>query len=66
MLVRKVLVLHSSCCSMPSLTHLADPFLNDQNYVLSMLTLEELGATGNKVCTQPHAPCSYWMADQQL
>ena len=28
----------------------ADPFLNDQNYVLSVLTLEELGATGNKVC----------------
>ena len=27
----------------------ADPFLNDQNYVLSVLTLEELGATGNKV-----------------
>ena len=26
----------------------ADPFLNDQNYVLSVLTLEELGATGNK------------------
>ena len=27
----------------------ADPFLNDQNFVLSVLTLEELGATGNKV-----------------
>ena len=24
--------------------------MNDQNFVLSMLTLEELGATGNKVC----------------
>lgn len=29
------------CCS-------ADPFMNDQNFVLSVLTLEELGATGNK------------------
>ena len=27
----------------------ADPFLNDQNFVLSVLSLEELGATGNKV-----------------
>ena len=27
----------------------ADPFLNDQNYILSVLSLEELGATGNKV-----------------
>ena len=27
----------------------ADPFLNDVNFVLSMLTLEEGGATGNKV-----------------
>ena len=27
---------------------LADPFKNDQNFILSMLTLEELGATGNK------------------
>ena len=26
-----------------------DPFLNDQNFVLSVLTLEEFGATGNKV-----------------
>ena len=26
----------------------ADPFLNDQNFVLSVLSLEELGATGNK------------------
>lgn len=25
-----------------------DPFLNDQNYILSVLSLEELGATGNK------------------
>ena len=33
----------------------ADPFLNDQNFVLSVLTLEELGATGNKVspCQRP-------------
>lgn len=29
------------CCA-------ADPFLNDQNFVLSVLSLEELGATGNK------------------
>ena len=28
-----------------------NPFLNDQNYVLSVLTLEELGATGNKART---------------
>lgn len=26
----------------------ADPFGNDENFLLSMLTLEELGATGNK------------------
>ena len=26
----------------------ADPFANDQNFIVSMLTLEELGATGNK------------------
>jgi hypothetical protein len=26
-----------------------DPFLNDQNYLLSVLTLEELGCQGNKV-----------------
>ena len=31
----------------------ADPFLNDQNFVLSVLTLEELGATGNKVGSHP-------------
>ncbi len=29
----------------------ADPFANDENYLLSVLSLEELGATGNKVCT---------------
>ena len=29
-----------------------DPFLNDQNFVLSVLTLEEFGATGNKVSAQ--------------
>ena len=28
----------------------ADPFANDESFLLSMLTLEELGATGNKVC----------------
>ena len=26
-----------------------NPFLNDQNFVVSVLTLEEFGATGNKV-----------------
>ena len=26
-----------------------DPFMNDQNFVLSVLTIEEFGATGNKV-----------------
>ena len=31
-------------CLLPA----ADPFLNDQNYILSVLSLEELGATGNK------------------
>ena len=32
----------------PYLCCAADPFLNDQNFVLSVLSLEELGATGNK------------------
>ena len=27
-----------------------DPYVNDATYTISMLTLEELGATGNKVC----------------
>jgi hypothetical protein len=27
----------------------ADPFLNDENFLLSVLALEELGCTGNKV-----------------
>ena len=26
----------------------ADPFLSDETYMVSVLTLEELGATGNK------------------
>ena len=30
---------------------IADPFGCDENFLISMLTLEELGATGNKVCT---------------
>ena len=32
-----------------------DPYVNDATYTISMLTLEELGATGNKVgtCTVP-------------
>ena len=29
---------------------LADPFANDENFLICMTTLEELGATGNKVC----------------
>ena len=29
----------------------ADPFKNDQNFILSVLSLEELGATGNKGLT---------------
>ena len=29
----------------------ADPFLNDANFIVSVLSLEELGATGNKVST---------------
>ena len=33
----------------------ADPFANDENFLLSMLSLEELGATGNKVrCYATH------------
>ena len=28
----------------------ADPLANDENFLLCMLSLEELGATGNKVC----------------
>lgn len=46
----------------------ADPFLNDQNYVLSVLTLEELGATGNKVrLSRPALPSLPFTAciDQQ-
>ena len=39
----------------------ADPFLNDQNFVLSVLTLEELGATGNKV-----SPCQRLRLSQFL
>ena len=33
---------------MASLILCADPYLNDVNFVLSVVTLEELGATGNK------------------
>ena len=46
-----------------------DPFMNDQNFVLSVLTLEEFGATGNKVSVpscqfandHPQAPTSWWL-----
>lgn len=34
----------------------ADPFLNDQNFILSVVSLEELGATGNKVSGQCNWP----------
>ena len=36
----------------------ADPFMNDQNFVMSVLTLEEFGATGNKVGQQLLWCCS--------
>lgn len=44
----------SACCPFDSnsleiyLVLFADPYRNDVNFVLSVLTLEELGATGNK------------------
>ena len=38
-------------CSLRRLLCFADPFLNDVNFLLSVLTLEEGGATGNKVRT---------------
>ncbi len=34
-------------CYFDILSFTADPFLNDVNFVLSVLTLEELGATGD-------------------
>ena len=34
-----------------------DPFMNDQNFVLSVLTLEEFGATGNKVSAPKLSLC---------
>ena len=37
----------------------ADPFMNDQNFVLSVLTLEEFGATGNKVSAACISLCCY-------
>ena len=40
-LVMEMTAKYCLCCA-------ADPFLNDQNFVLSVLSLEELGATGNK------------------
>ena len=37
----------------------ADPYVNDATFALSMVFLEELGATGNKVCCCPlHHSCS--------
>ena len=41
-----------------------DPFLNDQNYVLCVLTLEELGATGNKA-RAPSRPSTIHPLTQQ-
>ncbi len=40
----------------------ADPFMNDQNFVLSVLTLEEFGATGNKVSAACISLCCYAQA----
>jgi hypothetical protein len=37
------------CTSYSETCCFADPFLNDETYVLCVLALEELGATGNKV-----------------
>ena len=37
-----------TCLNVGSLLMRADPFANDESFVLSVLTLEELGATGNK------------------
>lgn len=41
-----------------------NPFLNDQNYFISVVTLEELGATGNHISSK-HMPfiflLSYFM-----
>ena len=33
----------------------ADPFQNDETFLVSVLSLEELGATGNKVCASATA-----------
>jgi hypothetical protein len=41
------------------LISVADPFMNDQNFVLSVLTLEEFGATGNKVSATCISLCCY-------
>ncbi len=32
-----------------------DPFANDVNFLVSMWTLEEIGATGDKVSVTPHS-----------
>lgn len=40
--------IHRMVCSAAGVLH-ADPYLNDATFTISMLTLEELGATGNKV-----------------
>ena len=34
----------------------ADPYVNDATFALSMVFLEELGATGNKVCCLLNVP----------
>ncbi len=39
--------------------HAADPYVNDATFTISMLTLEELGATGNKVPPPPLPPAGW-------
>ena len=52
-------VLHCFTCTLYSKRCIAaDPFLNDQNFILSVLSLEELGATGNKVLSFRIVFCS--------
>ena len=41
------------------LTVAADPFLNDATFIVSVLSLEELGATGNKVGPLLHLSCAF-------
>ena len=43
-------VLAQKCSWNEGLSDHADPLANDENFLLCMLMLEELGATGNKAC----------------